>query len=302
VTATEAGANGRREQVSPNHYGVTAGSATTNHTAGATPMASVSEGLAPTQTEGTPISGHVLRADGTAIGHAALTLIDPAGHQVGRGLSTVDGDYRLAAPKAGTYVLIASAGAHQPQASVVPIGAHPVVLDVVLHGTGGLTGTVTSATAPLVGATATLADDRGEVIGARSTDEQGRYSFAELLTGNYTLVVSALGYQPAAVAVSVPATGDCVQDVSLTGGSRLRGVASAVDGRVVPDARITLLDSSGAVIGATTTDEQGAYEFADLPEGDYTVIASGYPPVAAGLRVADGEQGRHDVQLGHPQA
>jgi uncharacterized protein YfaS (alpha-2-macroglobulin family) len=90
--------------------------------------------------------------------------------------------------------------------------------------------------------------------------------------------------------------------VALTGGSRLRGVATVGDGRAVPDARITLLDRAGNVVAMTTTDDAGEYAFSDLSEGDYTVIASGYPPVASTLRMNGGETGRHDVRLGHPEA
>jgi EmrB/QacA subfamily drug resistance transporter len=273
-------------------------------TAGATSMASVSEGYVQAPTDGTPIHGHVRRSDGHAIVEAALTLIDPSGRQVGRGVSGGDGGYRLAAPAPGTYVLIASAPAHQPQAAAVPVGGVPVSLDVVLTGTSGLAGTVVSVGtgAPIAGGTATLADERGEVVGSLPTGSDGRYAFGELVAGHYTLVVSADGYQPAALSVSVPGTGECVQDVALVGGSRLRGTATSGDGRPVPDARITLLDRAGNVVGMTTTDPTGEYGFSDLPEGEYTVIASGYPPVASTLRVDGGEYGEHDVRLGHPQA
>jgi uncharacterized protein YfaS (alpha-2-macroglobulin family) len=101
--------------------------------------------------------------------------------------------------------------------------------------------------------------------------------------------------------VTVPTTGQCQQDVALVGGSRLRGIATVGDGRAVPDARITLLDRTGNVVAMTTTDQAGEYAFSDLPEGDYTVIASGYPPVASTLRMTGGEQGLHDVRLGHPE-
>jgi hypothetical protein len=286
-------------------HALAVGDSTTAHnTAGASSMASVSEGFVSAHTEGLPIYGHVRRSDGSAIADAALTLIDPSGRQVGRGVSDVDGGYQLAAPGAGTYVLIASASAHQPQASAVPVGGGPVSLDVVLSGTSGLTGTVTVAGqgTPVTGATATLADDRGEVVGARPTGADGRYAFGELVAGTYTLVVSSDGYQPAALSVSVPGTGEFTQDVELIGGSKLRGVATVGDGRVVPDARITLLDRAGNVVAVTTTDGSGEYGFTDLPEGDYTVIASGYPPVASTLRVHGGEFSSHDVHLGHPNA
>jgi uncharacterized surface anchored protein len=153
-----------------------------------------------------------------------------------------------------------------------------------------------------VAATATLTDGTGEVVGAQTTGADGRYLFEELVAGLYTLVVSAESYQPVAVGVTVPGTGRCEQDVALQGGSRLRGVATVGDGRAVPDARITLLDRQGNVVAMTTTDDTGEYAFTDLPEGDYTVIASGYPPVASALRVAGGDQGRHDVRLGHPES
>jgi hypothetical protein len=65
---------------------------------------------------------------------------------------------------------------------------------------------------------------------------------------------------------------------------------------------VTLLDHVGNVIGVTTTDDSGEYTFADLPEGEYTVIASGYPPVASTLHVAGGEYGEHNVRLAHPEA
>jgi EmrB/QacA subfamily drug resistance transporter len=273
-------------------------------TAGAPLMASVSEDLVPRLADGRSINGHVRRSDGGGIADAALTLIDSAGRQIGRSASGPDGGFHLPAPDSGSYVLIASAGAHQPQASVVSVGAGPVTVDVVLTGTSGLTGVVTVAGtgAPVPAATATLADDRGEVVGAQTTGQDGRYLFDELVAGPYTLVVSAGAYRPVAVGVTVAATGRSEQNVELMGGSRLHGVATVADGRVVPDARITLIDRAGNVVAMTTTDQTGEYAFSDLPEGDYTVIASGYPPVASTLRVSSGAHGQHDVRLGHPES
>jgi EmrB/QacA subfamily drug resistance transporter len=253
---------------------------------------------------GGAVHGRVRRSDGTGIAGAALTLIDSAGRQIGRDVSGSDGEYHLPAPETGSYVLIASAGAHQPQASVVSVGGAPVAVDVVLTGTSSLAGLVTVAGAgtAVAGAVATLADAAGDVIGTRSTGADGGYLFDELVAGAYTLVISAEAYQPVALGVTVPGTGQHRQDVALTGGSRLRGVATVGDGRIVPDARITLLDRAGNVVAMTTTDDAGEYAFSDLPEGDYTVIASGYPPVASTLRMNGGETGRHDVRLGHPEA
>jgi EmrB/QacA subfamily drug resistance transporter len=275
----------------------------TDMTAGAL-MASATDEFVPHQHNGPGVHGWVRRSDGSGIVGAALTLIDSGGRQVGRNVSGSDGGFDLPVPEPGSYVLIASAGAHQPQATVVAVGVAPVPVDVVLTGTSSLAGTVTVAGGgnPVDGATATLADGAGEVVAARTTDAEGRFLFDELVAGLYTLVVSAAGHRPVAVGVMVPGTGQVSQDVTLTGGSRLRGTATVADGRIVPDARVTLLDQAGTVVAVTTTDEQGEYAFSDLAEGDYTVIASGYPPVASALRVHGGEHGKHDVRLGHPEA
>ena len=265
-------------------------------------MSTASEGFTTSEAEYPPIHGRVRRSDGTGVHGAALTLIDPLGHQVARAVSDGGGEYQITAPGPGAYVLIASAGGHQPQASTVSIGAGPAVIDVVLAGTGGLTGTVsvTGTGDPVPAALVTIADNRGEVVASVRTGSDGRYAFGELPAGDYTVVVSAEPYRPTAVAVAVSGTAEHTQNVELSGGARLHGVARAGNGRVVPDARITLLDRAGNVVGITTTDEVGEYTFSDLPEGDYTVIASGYPPVASALQVHGGEQGAHDVKLGHP--
>ena len=68
------------------------------------------------------------------------------------------------------------------------------------------------------------------------------------------------------------------------------------------DARITVLDAAGNVVAATITGPDGTYVFDRLAAGEYTVIASGYPPVAATLRLTPGQSRPHDIRLGYPQA
>jgi hypothetical protein len=80
----------------------------------------------------------------------------------------------------------------------------------------------------------------------------------------------------------------------------LAGTARTEGDRVVRDARITVLDAEGNVAAVARTDESGEYVLGDLPEGDYTVVASGYPPATSRLRLSGGES-RHDVRLGYEQ-
>jgi hypothetical protein len=266
----------------------------TGHARGQTP---------PDGTEAGSVRGRVRRSDGSGLPDAALTLIDRSGRQVGRGVSGSDGAFSVVPPGAGSYVLIASADAHQPEASTIVVGNQPADLDIVLAGTAGLYGTVTAVgSGPIAGATVTMADARGEVVDTQRTSASGEYNFPDLVAGGYTLVASAESYRPFASGVTVPGVGAARHDVELVGGSRLHGTARAGEGHPVADARITLLDSAGNVVAVTNTDEAGEYSFGDLAEGDYTVIASGYPPVASTLQVGGGEHGEHDVELGHPDA
>nr|WP_202540566.1 MFS transporter [Streptomyces sp. SID4937] len=249
---------------------------------------------------GVPVRGSVQHPDGTKVDRAALTLIDVQGQQVGRGASAEDGRYALSVPGAGSYVLIAAAGGHQPQAVSVTVGDRPVELDVVLGGAGRLAGSVLTADGvPVRDAAVTLTDVRGEVVASTRTGREGGYVITELVAGEYTLAASAPAYRPAALPVSVQAARETRQDIELAGGAVLRGVVRATGGRPVEDARVTLLDAAGNVVDTLTTGADGSFRFVDLSSGEYTVIAAGYPPVATVLQVAGGGRTERDLQLGH---
>ncbi|WP_405592191.1 MFS transporter [Streptomyces sp. NBC_01092] len=246
-----------------------------------------------------PVCGGVQHPDGTVVPHAALTLIDVAGQQVGRGASGQDGRYALVAPGAGAYVMIAAAGGHQPQAVTVTVGERPVEVDIVLGGAGRLAGTVITPDGTTVDATVTLTNVQGEVVATTRSGREGGYVITELVAGEYTLAASAPAFRPAAVPVTVKAARETRQDIELAGGALLSGTVRAGGGRPVEDARVTLLDAAGNVVDTLTTGPDGTFRFVDLATGEYTVIAAGYPPVATVLQVAGGGRTERDLQLGH---
>ncbi|MGW2558795.1 MFS transporter [Streptomyces sp. NPDC001514] len=255
---------------------------------------------APACNAGVPVCGTVQHHDGTTVPRAALTLIDVYGQQVGRGASGEDGRYALSVPGSGSYVLIAAAGGHQPQAVSVTVGERPVELDVVLGGAGRLAGSVVTADgSPVRDAAVTLTDVRGEVVASTRSGREGGYVISELVAGEYTLAASAPAFRPAALPVSVQASRETRQDIELAGGAVLRGTVRAGGGRPVEDARVTLLDAAGNVVDTLTTGPDGTFRFVDLSSGEYTVIAAGYPPVATVLQVAGGGRTERDLQLGH---
>ncbi|WP_371575215.1 MFS transporter [Streptomyces sp. NBC_01314] len=247
-----------------------------------------------------PVRGTVQHPDGTVVPRAALTLIDATGRQTGRGGSGEDGRYALSTPGPGAYVLIAAAGGHQPQAVTVTVGERPVEVDIVLGGAGRLAGAVRTADGRAVSdATVTLTDVHGEVVVTTRCGQEGEYLITELVAGEYTLAASAHPHRPAAIPVTVRAARETRQDVELTGGGVLRGTVRAGGGRPVEDARVTLLDAAGNVADTITTGIDGTFQFVDLSAGEYTVIATGYPPVATVLQVAGGGRTESDLRLGY---
>ncbi|MFD8543411.1 MFS transporter [Streptomyces sp. NPDC059649] len=252
---------------------------------------------------GPSLHGFVRNAEGHPVPRSAVTLISLGGRQLGRAVAQANGSYVLNAPGAGSYVLIAAADGHQPQASTVVVGDQPYGYDILLSGTGGLGGQVRSAVTgePVADAMVVVTDVRGEVLATGRTGAEGHFSFDELAPGTFTVAVNATGYRPAALPVEVGGQGTTRIEVELLSGARVQGVVRAgADRHPLSDARVTLVDAAGNVVATSTTGEDGAYAFTDLDAGDYTVIASGYPPVATGLAIdARGVDG-YDVQLAHP--
>ena len=86
------------------------------------------------QTASAGFRGRVLTADGVPVARAKVTLIDRRGRQAGATLSAEGGDYVLAVPSEGAYVLAVTAGGHGPLASGAshPGGARAVEVDLAL--------------------------------------------------------------------------------------------------------------------------------------------------------------------------
>jgi hypothetical protein len=255
---------------------------------------------APTDRNGPIVLGRVLRGDGRPLAGASVTLADVSGRQVDRTRSGADGDYRLHPPVGGTYLLIASAPNVAPNAAMVALADSPVRRDLVLAGSARLRGHVRGVDDQLLaGALITLTDVQGDVVDSAVTAGDGWFELSGLLAGTYTLAGQAPGHQPVARTVQLADGATLEQEVMLVGGARVSGVVHAhSDHRPLPEATVTLLDEAGNVLATTATGEKGEYAFEDLPEGDYNLIASGFAPVAAGLRLSAGADVEHDLALG----
>ncbi|GLY65657.1 MSCRAMM family protein [Amycolatopsis taiwanensis] len=242
------------------------------------------------------VSGRVTDPGDTPVPQAAVTLVDASGLQIARNAADHTGAFTLWAPGAGSYVLIASAPAHRPEAATVNVAAETVRLDLVLHGASGLSGVVRAERTgvPIMDAVVTLTDLRGDVFDSRISGSGGEYAFPSLAPGTYTLAVNARSYRPTALAVKVSDFVATKQDVELVDGATIAGSVGLPDPR--PEVTVTLLDEAGHVVRSGTVDANGRYAFHDLDAGTYTVVATSYPPVRQPVQVG-GERTRHDVRL-----
>ena len=262
---------------------------------------------------GLSLSGSVRHHDRRPLPGAVVTLADQSGQQVARTSTREDGTYRLALPTGGTYLLIVAAAHVAPSATLVGIGDTSVTRDVVLSGRSAITGRVLAHEIHdgvdsgnhhgVQGALVTLTDVTGEVVGSTRTDGGGGYAFDQLMGGTYVLTAQNESHRPLARSVEVPDSGALACDLVLTGGGRLTGtVVAASDGRVVREASVTLVDSSGEVVGSVVTGTDGSYSFEDLAGGHYTLTAAGFAPVATAVDIEEDTVSAAQLTLGSGQA
>ncbi|WP_459115341.1 MFS transporter [Kineococcus deserti] len=254
---------------------------------------------------GLNLSGTVRHHDRPLPG-AVVTLADQAGQQVARTTTGADGRYTLGLPTGGTYLLIVAASHVAPSATLVGVGDSSVTRDVVLSGRSAVTGRVLAhdvqtdgTSCGVQGALVTLTDVTGEVVGSTRTDGGGGYAFDQLMGGAYVLTAQSEAHRPLARSVEVPDSGALACDLVLTGGGRLTGtVVAASDGRVLPEASVTLVDAGGEVVGSVVTGPDGSYSFEDLGGGHYTLTAAGFAPVATTVDIEEDTVSAAQITLG----
>jgi Carboxypeptidase regulatory-like domain len=172
-----------------------------------------------------------------------------------------------------------------------PLGTASIVGTIVVAGTG----------APARRARVTLS---GEALrGGRSatTDDQGRYVFASLPAGRFTLSASKIGHLNVSYGQRVPGSGRPGTPIQLEEGQRLTIRLQIPKGGVISG---TILDEHGEAVPGTqvrafrysmqsgvrtlqaagndATDDRGIYRIYGLQLGDYLICATPRPALPAG--------------------
>jgi EmrB/QacA subfamily drug resistance transporter len=228
------------------------------------------------------LAGRVHDASDDAVG-AHLCLLDPAGAEVALVSTDQAGAFRVELTP-GRYLLTVTAPGYAPKAAVLEVPVSGVELDVTLLDARELTGTVRGGGAPVAGALVTLVDPAGGVLSASRTDAAGEYRMPAPAAGRWTLAAAAPGAGPVARTVHWPQDLP-VQDLTLGSIARVRGYVRSTAGVALAETTVRLLDGAGNTVALRSTGADGSFEFGGLPDGRYTVVASGYPAVAQTLQV-----------------
>jgi NNP family nitrate/nitrite transporter-like MFS transporter len=142
---------------------------------------------------------------------ASLTLIDPFGREVARGVSGPGGRFEFYVPDDQRYLLVAGAPGYAALALLVEGGkaaSHHLALaesvDLTPEPAGcSVVGTVTGPAGPLPGALVTLIDSDGAVRASGHCDAAGRYRLDSATGGHVTITVASPGLHPAAGTVAL---------------------------------------------------------------------------------------------------
>ena len=181
-------------------------------------------------------------------------------------------------------------------AGETPAGTAAIAGTIVVAGTG----------APARRARVTL---NGDTLGANRAviaDDEGRYAFAGLPAGRFTLSASKLGHLPVTYGQRVPGSGRPGTPIQLEDGQRLTIRLQMPRGGVIAG---TVLDEHGEpavgaqvrvyrynrqngvrtpqVAGNDATDDRGMYRVYGLQIGDYLVAAIPRPQAVPGSAIVD---------------
>ena len=190
--------------------------------------------------------------------------------------SAADGSYTLSGLIPGTYNVTVSAPNDQAVTQGVSILSNqPVALDFTLQPLpSSLSGLVVDTQSnPIPGAQISIYQN-SNLVSTTATDNNGAFSLNGLGSGNYSVVISAPGFQTLTAGIVLTAGGQVNRTFVLsTVMGSIQGTVTDTGNNPLPNATIAISQSS-IVVTTVRTDSNGAYTVDDLPPGSYVVTCS----------------------------
>jgi hypothetical protein len=135
------------------------------------------------------VQGRVLTADHRPLTPAVVTVLQTTGEPVDWSRVDSDGNYSVALPGAGKYLMVANAAGWAPMAEVFDFDGRTLQQNFHLGNRLELGGVASMDGAALEGAVVTLLQASGEYVATTRTDHLGRYSLPLPLHGRYIVTM-----------------------------------------------------------------------------------------------------------------
>ncbi|QOD03376.1 MFS transporter [Pseudarthrobacter sp. BIM B-2242] len=135
------------------------------------------------------VQGRVLAPDHRPLTPAVVTVLRTDGDPVDWSRVDTEGNYSVALPGAGKYLMVANAGGWAPMAEVFDFDGRTLTQNFMLRERLELGGSVVAGGTPVAGAMVTLLEASGEHLATTRTDDNGIYAFPLPLAGRYVVTM-----------------------------------------------------------------------------------------------------------------
>ncbi|QHK21123.1 MFS transporter [Pseudarthrobacter psychrotolerans] len=135
------------------------------------------------------VQGRVLAPDHRPLTPAVVTVLQTDGEPVDWSRVDAEGNYSVALPGAGRYLMVANAGGWAPMAEVFDFDGLTLQQNFLLRDRLELSGSVSAGGEPVASAMVTLIQASGEHVATTRTDDDGGYAFPLPVAGRYVVTM-----------------------------------------------------------------------------------------------------------------
>ncbi|WP_332762859.1 MFS transporter [Pseudarthrobacter sp.] len=135
------------------------------------------------------VQGRVLAPDHRPVTPAVVTVLQTAGEPVDWSRVDTEGNYSVALPGAGKYLMVTNAAGWAPMAEVFDFDGRTRHQNFLLRDRLEISGLVTAGSAAVAGAVVTLLEASGGYVHTTLSDDDGAYAFPLPLAGRYIVTM-----------------------------------------------------------------------------------------------------------------
>ena len=247
------------------------------------------------------LQGYVKSANDKPIQNATVevwTTQKPAGEAS----TDANGAYQIIVSAEGTCQVTASAYGYAESSSDLSLQFETTTIaNFTLSQNGAVEGQVKDSFSGQPIANASVYLGKQEYLGVgNSTDEYGNFTFSDVPSDNYLLLVAAFGYEANSTQVNVTSGESSYVVIWLAPTGDVNGtVRNSLTNEPIQGAQISLTDNGGRVLTTRLADQNGTYAFMSIPPAAYVLeaYASGYNSTSSLIIVNPYDTIQDDVYL-----